>query len=205
VRDSCYGQHDANWLGFYDYFKIACGLENETQKLCGLWGVAQHAGWWLPHRDICWISERHNILHRDGQGRLHKDGAMALTYPDGWGIYALHGVRMPAEYVTTPAERLSVDAVLKESNTEVRRELIRKIGVERFMQKAPHKVLHRRDDYELLSIRLSDDVPDARYLKMVNRSIGTYHVEGVAPDCSTVEQALNWRNEQWFENAEILT
>lgn len=30
-------------------------------------------------------------------------------------------------------------------------------------------------------------------------------VEGVDPKCSTVEQALNWRNQNFFENAEILT
>jgi hypothetical protein len=52
---------------------------------------------------------------------------------------------------------------------------------------------------------LSDEIPDARYLKMVNPSIGTFHVEGVDPQCATVEQALNWRNSDWFTHAEQLT
>ena len=32
------------------------------------------------------------------------------------------------------------------------------------------------------------------YLKMTNPSIGVFHVEGVHPDCTTVDQALEFRN-----------
>jgi arsenate reductase-like glutaredoxin family protein len=30
---------------------------------------------------------------------------------------------------------------------------------------------------------------------MLNPSIGVYHIEGVHPECDTVEKALNWRNQ----------
>ena len=193
VWQSAYGQHDANWLGFYDYFRQVCGLEAETQKLCGLWRVAQNAGWWLPHESICWISERHNVLNRNALGQLHKDGGPALSYPDGWCIYALNGVRMSREYVETPAERIDPSTVFDEKNAEIRRELIRKIGVERFLTKTPHTVLETKGSYQLLSVELSEQVTDARYLKMLNPSVGAWHVEGVHPSCSTVKQAINWR------------
>jgi hypothetical protein len=94
---------------------------------------------------------------------------------------------------------------LKETNVEVRRELLRKIGVDRLISDLPHKLLQSRGNYELYSIDLSDELKDAKYLKMLNPSIGTYHVEGVAPEIETIEQALNWRNQNLFENAEILT
>ena len=97
VWDSGYGQHDANWLAFYDFFKEVCGLDEETQKLSGLWKVSKNAGWFLPHENICWVSERQSELRRDEQGRLHSDQEMAIKYPDGWGIYALDGVRLPEE------------------------------------------------------------------------------------------------------------
>ena len=208
VGASVYGQHDANWIGFYDYFRLVCGLSKETEKLCGSQMVAENAGWWLPHKNICWISERHNILHRNTQERLHKDEGPALAYPDGWCIYALNGVRMKADYVLTPAEKLDVSAVLKEENADIRRELIRKIGIERFLEKAPHKTLDTQGNYKLLAIELSPEIKDARYLKMLNPSIGTWHVEGVHPTCKTVQEAINWRanndiNKQW--NPTILT
>ena len=196
VWQSAYGQHDANWLGFYDYFRQVCGLEAETQKLCGLWRVAQNAGWWLPHESICWISERHNVLNRNALGQLHKDGGPALAYPDGWCIYALNGVRMSREYVETPAERIDPSTVFDEKNAEIRRELIRKLGVERFLAKTPHTVLETKGSYQLLSVELSEQVTDARYLKMLNPSVGAWHVEAVHPSCSTVREAINWRASQ---------
>jgi hypothetical protein len=208
VEASCYGQHDANWLGFYDYFRIACSLDKETMNLCGLWEIAKNAGWFLPHKNLCWISDRHITLYRNTAGRLHREGAMALSYPDGWGIYALNGVRMSPAHVLTLAEQIDPKTILNEKNAEVRRELLRKIGIERFLGVCKHRVMDTRGDYALLSVPLSDEVKDARYLKMLNPSIGVWHVEAVAPECDTVQHALNWRasqktNEQW--KPEILT
>jgi len=205
VWASGYGQHDANWLGFYDYFKTVCELNEQTQKLFGIWNISQNAGWWLPHQNLCWISERHSVLHRNQAGQLHRDEGPALSYPDGFSIYALNGIRMAPEQVLTPAEKISPDSVLQEPNADRRRELLRKVGIERMLAKLPHKSLEKRGTYELLSIRLSDEVWDARYLRMVNPSVGVFHIEGVEPTCSTVEQALNWRNSNWHTHAEILT
>jgi hypothetical protein len=42
------------------------------------------------------------------------------------------------------------------------------------------------------------------YLKMINPSIGTYHIEGVHPECKTVKEALIWRN-QSEETPAVLT
>ena len=117
----------------------------------------------------------------------------------------LNGVRMPADYVETPAEKMSPDTVLREKNADVRRELLRKVGIERMLAKLPHKSMDRRGNYELLSVRLSDQVPDARYLRMLNPSIGVWHLEGVDPECKTVGESLNWRNQQWHDDAEVLT
>src|SRR3990167_6064314 len=47
VGDSAYGQHDASWLGFYDYFSNVLRLEKQTEKLKGLWIISQNAGWFL--------------------------------------------------------------------------------------------------------------------------------------------------------------
>lgn len=149
--------------------------------------------WWFPYKGLVLISEKPTALHVNGRGQLHKDEGLAIEYSDGWGVYALNGVRLPKEHVMTPAEQLDPKIVLNETNVEIRRELLRKIGIERFLQVTPHKVLNKKGDYQLLSVALSDEIRDARYLKMLNPSIGTWHVEAVHPDCSTVQQAINWR------------
>jgi len=192
VWDSGFGQHDAPWLGFYDFFRRECGLERQMKALLGLTMIAKTAGWFIPHQKICWISERHNIVRRIGTV-LHCEDGPAVAYPDGWEIFALHGVRMQKDHVMTPAEQMDPKAIVAETNVEVRRELIRKIGVERFIQVSGATVKSKSGNYELLSVRLSPEVTDAKYLKMLNPSAGCWHVEGVHPSCTTVQEAINWR------------
>src|SRR3990167_9269115 len=77
VGDSVYGPHDAGWIAFYDTFR-RLGLRDETASLWGLGELARSAGWALPHRAVCWVSERHSTLRRDERGLLHRqDGPAA--------------------------------------------------------------------------------------------------------------------------------
>ena len=94
---------------------------------------------------------------------------------------------------------------MKEKNAEVRREIVRKIGIERVCQKLNAKVLDKSLNgiYELLNLDLGDG-RSRPYLKMRNPSIKTYHLEGVPIEIDTVEKALNWRN-QSEEKPFILT
>jgi hypothetical protein len=69
----------------------------------------------------------------------------------------------------------------------------------------PHKRLDKQGDYEILSVNLGGDATDARFIKMLNQSIGCWHLEGEPPEIDTVEKALNRRNSKWFTHAEILT
>jgi len=114
---------------------------------------------------------------------------------------------MKPEHVLTAAEKIEPKTVLAEANADVRRELIRKVGIERMLAQLPHKVLHKRGNYELLSVDLPQIANDIRYLKMLNPSVGCWHLEGCDPACQTVEQAINWRagniDEPW--EPEVLT
>jgi hypothetical protein len=189
-----YGQHDSNWLGFYDFFCNECNLVTQTEKLEGLWLIAKNAGWFLPHEKICWISERHNVLHKNAKGQLHWDGSPALSYPDGFHLWFLNGVNVGQEISETPFDKLDAKLILKEKNAEVRREIVRKIGIEKVCRDLKAKVIDKSGDgmYELLMLDLGD-TRVRPYLKMKNPSIGVYHIEGVAPEIKTVQQALNWR------------
>jgi hypothetical protein len=118
-----YGAHDATMLAFYHYFREVVGLVDQTARLSGRWELAQSAGWALPYRHICWVVERHNILARDDHNRLHCETGPACAYPDGWEIYAVHGVRVPAYVIERPHE-ISVERIDGEGNAEVRRIMI---------------------------------------------------------------------------------
>jgi hypothetical protein len=195
IRNSCYGSHDAGRLALFAYFRSACGLERQTDRLKGQWAQAQAAGWYLPHQHICWVSERHNVLRQNGEGRLHCETGPALEYPDGWAIFALNGVVMESRHVLTPAERLDPQGILGERNVDVRRELLRKVGMPRLLKFG--KEVDRQGDYRLIDMSpvfKGTGVRYAPYLLMESVSAaGAQHLEGVSPECRTVEQAINWR------------
>ena len=194
VRDSVYGQHDADWLSFYAYFRDVCGPVEQTEPLVGLFELAKSAGWALPCERICWVSERHDVVQLNAEGRLHCNDGPAIHYPDGWSIYALNGVRVPEWLVETKAARLDARKFAELDNAEIRREFVRKVGIERIVTELGAEVLDRRGEYELLSVDLGGQTGKWPYLKMRNPSIGVWHLEAVVKECATVEQALNWRN-----------
>jgi hypothetical protein len=100
---------------------------------------------------------------------------------------------MKLEYVMTPSEQLSPDTVLKEKSVDVRRELLRKIGVQRM--KDYGKTIEQAGDYSLIDMAsVFAGTPYAPHLLMLNPSIpDTWHLEGVSPECHSIQQAINWR------------
>jgi hypothetical protein len=172
VWDSVYGQHDANWLAFYRYFHDECGLVEQTQKLNGLWKMAKSAGWALPHANICWVSERHHILERDGRGRLHCLTGPACAYPDGWGIYAVHGTRVPADIIEDRAS-ITVARIEAETNAEVRRVMIDLYGPKRYLTDSGAVVVHEYPaDHAIIGLRsarlLRKEVADDEPIVMID-------------------------------------
>jgi len=102
---------------------------------------------------------------------------------------------VPENLVMTEAENINCTLILKETNAEVRREYIRKIGIDKVIEKLGAKTVQKSSDnvYELLNFDIIDGTYRP-YLKMKNPSIGTWHVEGIHPDCKTIDQALGFRN-----------
>ena len=132
-------------MSFYQYFREVCGLGIETDKLQGIVAVAKSAGWWLPHKNVCWISERHNILRRDERGRLHDMSGPAVAYPDGWAIYAVHGVRVPS-WIIERKDLISPTKIESEDNTEIRRIMIEIVGSPRYIRDSGLEPIESREN-----------------------------------------------------------
>jgi len=139
------------------------------------------------------ISRRPKAIHMDAQGRLHKDGSPAIEWHDGSGYYFLNDVLVPREIAIQSAESLDPDLILTTNNAGVRREIVRKIGIERILSKLGGRILDSWNGYELVSLAMPNMRITPIYLKMRNPSIGTYHVEGVPPHIQTCKAALSWR------------
>lgn len=164
------GQHELHWIAFYLFCRDVLHVEYDerSSKQLDLWrDIAQSCCWWWCYQNYIIVSERPTVVRMNSQERLHNENGPALAFADGWTVYALNGVRVPAALVETPAERLPATMLLQTTNTEVRREIVRKIGIERVCKDLNARCVDRQGDYELLELDLGDG-RRRPYLKMLN-------------------------------------
>jgi hypothetical protein len=127
-----YGQHFASWLSFYDYFDQVVGVKN-IEAIRNLIQVAENCCWWWAFDKLAILSQRADELHLDERGRLHHESKMAIRYPDDWGVYSWHGVRVPEKVITDP-DSLTIDEIKNTENIEVRRVMIERFGVGKYLK-----------------------------------------------------------------------
>ena len=119
-------------LGPLEYFHDVCGLERQTGRVRGLWQLARHAGWIVPHRHVCWLAERPQTVRHDPRGRLHCADGAAVAYADGWSSFAWKGVLVPRWIIERP-ELVTVRAIASVQDPQVRRCMIEVLTPERFI------------------------------------------------------------------------
>ncbi len=144
------------------------------------------------------FAERPSVIYMKDK-RLHKEGAPSVEYPDGTKCWSLNGVAVPQWLAETPWDKLDCSEFPKITNVQVRREFVRKVGVERLCKEMGSVILDKQGDYELHEIDLQGATGKWPYLKMLNPSIGTWHMECVGKTCKTVRDALRFRNQSDLE------
>jgi len=157
--------------------------------------AAYEAGLWLFWITDCEVIALSRPSLQLQAKQLHCEDGPAVHWPAGEDNYFyLNAVHVPRELVETPARELDPRTLLRERNAQVRREIVRKVGIERVCDALEARCLDSAGDYELLLLDLQDG-RTRPFLKMKNPSVGVYHIEGVAPECQTVAEALAWRNQ----------
>jgi hypothetical protein len=132
-RDSSFSQHDAASLGIFEYLHEACALQRQTERVMALCRMAANIGWVIPHRRVCWLVERHNVLETDDRGRLHSAKGPAIAFADGWSVYAWKGVLLPSWMIERPHE-ITASRIDRERDAIVRRCMIDIMTPERFIR-----------------------------------------------------------------------
>ena len=119
-----FGQFDAWWLSYY---AGARELGLDTTKLNAVMDYTAVAGWTILFPEIAIVSERPSVIKFDSQGRLHNEAGPAVGYSDGFGVYAIHGVRVPSDIIEEP-HKITVARIEAEENAEIRRVMIERYG-----------------------------------------------------------------------------
>jgi hypothetical protein len=172
----------------------ALGLE-PGRLTAWLMQLAGTVGWWWPFQHVAVLGERPAQARWDAAGRLHADGAPAVRYPDGFAVWAWHGVRVPRVVIERP-QRLTVGSILQEPDVEARRVMVERYGAGRFLRGAGAIREHTDDWGTLWRLDLVDEEP----LVMVEVLNSTPEPDGsfttywlrVPPTVGTAREGVAW-------------
>ena len=171
-------------------------IEEAKELLLGQAMIAQSANWWFPFDRAVVLTDRpKSIILRD-DNRLHRDNGPVIQWRDGYGIYALNGVLMPAWVIETPEGELDPKRLMDFTNADQRSQFALRVGYERILHAHDHQFIDELNDmYKLVLIRLKDG-RHRPFLYMQNPTCPElWHVEGVPPNVTTVKEALAFRND----------
>ena len=144
------------------------------------------------HEKICWISERHCVVKKDDEKRIHCEDGPAIAYPDGWGIYAWHGVIIPAGWIIDRT-LLTPEIALGQSNTEQRRAACEILGWSSILTRLSARTIDRDIDPqigELVEVNLPDSGKE-RFLRVLCGT-GREFAIPVPPMMTTALEANAW-------------
>jgi hypothetical protein len=160
------------WWGspsYVSFLRDVCGLALSSDiaaRAQAYEDTATSACWWWPHRDFVIACERPTAIRLVG-GRLHSTTGPAIVWPDGWGVYAVNGVRVPGDVIEDRAT-ITIARIDAEQNAEVRRVMVELYGLARYVRDARLAVLDDARDPLGLPRRLFRGKDGALILEMHN-------------------------------------
>ena len=162
--------------------------------------LLEECGWILPFEKVCLVCDRPLHIRFDAENRLHAEGEAAIAFGDGYSLYFHHGVKLPEKYGKVHPDLWQSEWLLSESNAEIRRLLIDRIGYDRICCELQAVELDSWQQYTLLKID-NADVEPIYLLKMSCPSTGHIHALRVPPNVRsssraslTAQEAIRWVN-----------
>jgi len=186
-----FGNHDANWLSFYEYFRDVCKIKI-CHKLDGLIDLAQHCGWLNVYKDTVVFQDRPEIIKIDEQNRLHNEIGPAIKYRDGFSIYSWHGISIPKEWIENKAD-LSPKMALTWKNIEQRRAACEIVGWSKILNDLDAHIIDKDED-PMIGVLIEVFLPGVGKEKFLKVLCGTGREFAipVPPNMKTALEANAW-------------
>lgn len=167
-----YGQTESYWASYYRFAIEHAGVTVTDRQRSGLaiWeDLARSCSLVLSWSGVTIVVDHPQALLFNEQRRLHSVVGPAISYADGYAVYAVNGVRIdPGIGEALLAGRLTTGAIRDLRNVEVRRVAIERYesvhGKGAYLVASGAQVLHEDVDQhgrprKLLRIELGDDEP----------------------------------------------
>jgi hypothetical protein len=186
------GNQWSAWDAYVSFFRHVAKLDINYAGWEAWETLSLHSGPRAVHKDFCMISDRPEVLLADSQNRPHCEDGPFCYWRDGSSLYSYHGIRVPVRIIEHP-EKITAKEVLAEQNAEVRRVMIERVGMERFLSEAGARMIHSHEMGDLFSIDLPGD-PDEflRSVRVTDPSTGRKYFLRVPPSITRADDAVAW-------------
>lgn len=192
------------WGAAPAFFRDIVGLSTLTPQAREHLNIIEElvatVGWIWAHRDFVVACGRPTVLHVDAQGLLHNDKGASVGYPDGWEIWSWHGQDVAQRIIEQP-ETITLNEIDAESNSELRRVMIERYGIGRFLRDSGAQVVDTWTDeagqpVRLLRREVVGDEP-ITMIHLINSTVdpgGTRreYWRRVPPTITSAKVARNW-------------
>ena len=186
------GNQWSGWDAFLSFFRHVVKLDLNYSGYEAWETLSLHSGPRMVHAKFCIISDRPEVLKVDDRNRPHSENGPFCRWRDGSELYSFHGTRIPAHVINHP-ESITAKQILAEENAEVRRVMIERVGMERFIADAKAKEIHKHDRGTLLSIDLPGDPEKVlRAVRVTDPSTGRQYFLRVPPQIKRADDAVAW-------------
>lgn len=189
------GNFDAAQDAYLTFFRDLAKLDLDYSRYKPWEQLARHSGPRMVHADFCMISDRPERLLTDERGRPHCDDGPFCRWRDGTGLYAVHGVRVPWWIIEHP-DQITCAVIEAERNVAVRRVMMERYGLSRYLLDSGAKAVHTDDWGTLYRKKLRDE--SLVMVKVTNATgdplTGEFHdyFLRVPPRMRTAREAVAW-------------
>jgi hypothetical protein len=191
-----YGSHETYWLQYYEYFRKECNIKYDADadaKLSLNIEFSKNAGWLHTFNNFAIVADRPTSVVMENNVLSNTEGP-AIAYADGLKIYVVGGHIVP-EWIIMNPEKITLDIIKKESNSETKRIMIDRYGTSKYLFETAAKII----DMDQLNLEgsspraLVEDQDGERWLIGTDGSTGrVYHMpaEKIHQTCADAHKAM---------------
>ena len=193
-----------SWSSYTQFLFEVCGLDlgeiNVKAKNYAELSLTGCYSW--PNKNFIMACEKPNKISRDSNGKLHCEDSMAITWPDSWGLFMWHGIRVPPKLIMDPFS-ITKEELGKETNSEISRAWLERLGPKEYFKRMEVKKIDAWIDnatglhYELFDFINRRGELQPRVLKMespkLNDGTQPVYIEMVDPKLETARAARRWQ------------
>lgn len=190
---SCLMDHTR--LGMVGYRSVLRQIGACPHIYDGLEQLLQICPNFIAFDDVVIACERPIKINRDSKERLHSvDDAPSIEYADGCGVYSIHGMTVDPKIILAP-ETLTVEEIITHYNLEIRRVMLERYGIEKFIQVSGAEHINE-DEYGVL-YRMPMKYDPFNMVRVLNRTPevdGTFRTYFIAvpPNTKTAREGVAW-------------